>query len=276
MFCNWVVDSSLLRPLALLRIAMLLAMTGRQPANLKNVKYNTVVSKHADTIGYLFDNKSNLLAKELLEWIEGSPRFAAFAETYRDKIRKKIRVAHDPERLLDLRGELEVAYRLFGDRRLGVEYEPYASFGGRGADFVVSYRTNLKFNIEIARMRAGEMEFADTKRNEERILRIVLEKLGQMQTNMPNLLAIHVNEKVAKEIDLGKLMQRIKDKAERGDETFYSHIRYSKPAEFYKHFLRLTGVLFWGPNSQLWINKQAKVGLDEKVLRLVSLIARKV
>jgi hypothetical protein len=233
------------------------------------------VSRQTDLISYLFDSKSTLLSNELLEWIGGSPRFSAFAETYRDKIRKKIRVAHDPKGLLDLRGELGVAYRLLGDKRLDVEYEPYASLEGRGADFAVSYRTNLKFNIEIARMRAAEMEFADTKRNEERVLRIVLEKLGQMQINMANLLVIHVDEKVAKEIKLGKLMQRIKDKADRGDETFYSHSRYSKPAEFYKNFLRLNGILFWEPNAQVWINKQAKVGLDEKVLRLVSSIAKK-
>jgi hypothetical protein len=227
------------------------------------------VSRQSDLINYLFDNRSNFLAKELLEWIEDSPRFMGFVETYRDKTRKKIRVAHDPESLLDLRGELEVAYRLLGDRRLEVEYEPYASLKGRGADFAVSYRTNLKFNIEIARMRAEEMEFADTRRNEERVLRIVLEKLGQMQTNMPNLLVIHVHEKVAKEIELGKLMQGIKNKADRGGESFYAHGRYSKAAEFYKDFLRLSAILFWEPRAQAWVNKQAKVALDEKVFKLV-------
>jgi hypothetical protein len=231
------------------------------------------VSRQTDLINYLFDNSSNFLAKELLEWIEGSPRFAAFAETYRDKIRKKIRVAKDSEGLLDLRGELEVAYRLLGDKRLEVEYEPYASGKGRGADFAVNYRTNLKFNVEIARMHANELEFADTRRNEERVLRIVLEKLGQMQTNIPNLLMIHVHEKVAKEIELGKLMQGIKNKADRGGESFYAHSRYSKAAEFYKDFLRLSAILLWELRAQAWVNKQAKVALDEKVMRLVRTIA---
>lgn len=233
-----------------------------------------VVSQQTDLLNYLCGNKANQFAKELLDWIESSPRFMAFAEMYRDKIRKKIRVSSDRERLLDLRGELEAAYRLLGDRRLEVEYEPYASAKERGADFAVRYRVNTRFNVEIARMHANTLEFADTRRNEERVLRIVLEKLGQMQINKPNLLVINVNEKVAKEIDLGKLMQGIKDKADRGDETFYAHSRYSKPAEFYKHFLRLNAVLFWEPNAQLWINKQAKVGLDEKILRLIKAIAR--
>lgn len=231
------------------------------------------MSKQSDLIKYMFDNKSNLLAKELLAWMENSPRFAAFAETYRDKIRKKIRVAKDSEGLLDLRGELEVANHLLGDRRLDVEYEPYASGKGRGADFAVSYRANLKFNVEIARMHAHELEFADTRRNEERVLRIVLEKLGQMQTNMPNLLVIHVHEKVAKGIELGKLMQEIRNKADRGEESFYAHSRYSKSSDFYKDFLRLTALLFWEPRAQAWVNKQAKVGLEEKVMRLVRTFA---
>lgn len=221
----------------------------------------------------MFDGKSTLLTRELQHWMEDSGRFTEFVDKYRDKIRKKIRVSDDRERLLDLRGELLVAYRLLVDRRLEVEYEPYASLKGRGADFAVIYRTNLKFNIEVARMRAEAGEFADARHNEGRVLRIVLEKLGQMQTNMPNLLVIHVLEDAAKTIALEELMQGMKNRADKRDASFYSHSRYSTSGEFYKDFLRLSGVLFWEPNAQHWINKQAKVGLDKKVVRLVSSIA---
>ncbi len=62
-----------------------------------------------------------------MEWMEASSRFTAFVETYRDKIRKKIRLTREPESALDLRGELDVAYCLLNDRRLAVAYEPYAS-----------------------------------------------------------------------------------------------------------------------------------------------------
>jgi len=122
---------------------------------------------------------------------------------------------------------------------------------------------------------AEEGYFADPARNEERIFRIVLEKLGQMQTNMPNLLVIHVQDEVAKSIDLAKLMQGIKNRADKRDASLYSHSRYSNPAEFYKDFLRLSAILFWEPNAQVWINKQAKVGLNEKVMKLVRSVAMK-
>ena len=119
---------------------------------------------------------------ELLQWMEASPRFTAFSETYRDKIRKKFRVNRELESMLDLSGELEVAYYLLNDRRLVVAYEPYASSKRRGPDFAVTYRTNLVFNVEVARIRNekdknGEIDFS---RKEERLLRVLLDKLEQL------------------------------------------------------------------------------------------------
>lgn len=237
--------------------------------------YNTGVTKQADLITYLFEGKPHLLLTALMAWMEVSPRFTAFVETYRDKIRKKIRVTRGPESNLDLRVELEVAYSLLNDRRLAVAYEPYASVKGRGPDFSVTYRANLVFNIEVARMRPEESsaEGIDLPRKEERILRILLYKLGQMQPAMPNLLVIHAREDVARSIDLGGLMREIKIKAEGKDPAFYAAAGFTSPAAFYKDFLRLNGILLWSPGAQLWVNKQARPELAEKVLRLVSSLA---
>src|SRR5689334_5810768 len=115
--------------------------------------YNTAMTKQADLVEFLFVGKENFLSAELLQWMNLSTRFTSFVETYRDKIRKKIRVTREMESLLDVRGELDVAYRLLHDRRFAVQYEPYATAPGRGPDFAVTYRTNLRFNIEVSRMR---------------------------------------------------------------------------------------------------------------------------
>lgn len=230
------------------------------------------MTKPPDLIAYLFEGQMNLLSGELHQWMESSPRFTAFVETYRDKIRKKIRVTREPESRLDLRGELEVAYCLLKDRRLAVSYEPYANGKRRGPDFAVTYRANLVFNIEVARLRVDESteNGIDLPRKEERILRILLYKLGQMQPGMANLLVIHTHSELAKLIDLDKLMQDIKTKVEKKDPAFYEMSRYLNPAAFYKDFLRLSGILLWTADPQLWINKQARPSLEEKVLRLVS------
>jgi hypothetical protein len=211
--------------------------------------------------------------------MEASARFTAFVEIYRDKIRKKIRLARQPESALDLLSELEIASRLLGDQRLAVAYEPYANRKSRGPDFAVAYRANLGFNIEVARIRggmgAGDGPSPELARIEERILRILLDKLGQMQPGMANLLMIRTSQEVARSIDLGRLMQGIKSRAEGKDPAFYAASRFTTPAEFYKEYLRLSGILLWsGPSASLppvlWVNKQARPGLAENVLRIVA------
>ena len=233
------------------------------------------MTKQADLITYLFEGKPHLLSTKLLQWMEASPRFTTFVETYRDKIRKKIRVTRDPESTLDLHAELEVAYSLLNDRRLAVAYEPYVSAKRRGPDFSVTYRANLVFNIEVARMRPEDSgpDGVDLPRKEERILRILLYKLGQMQPGMPNLLVIHAPEEVASTVDLGGLIHELKIKADQKDLTFYAASGYTGPSAFYKDFLRLNGILLGSPETRLWINKQARPELAEKVLRLVASLA---
>jgi hypothetical protein len=230
------------------------------------------VTKQADLIAYVFDGRPHLHSEVLLQWMIASSRFTAFVETYRDKIRKKIRVNRQPESMLDLRGELEVAYCLLNDRRLDVAYEPFASGKGRGPDYAVTYRANLVFNIEVARMRvqAAEAGGIDVPRKEERIMRIMLDKLGQMQPGMANLLVVQTREELARSIDLGQLMQDVQTRAEGNDPAFYAVSRYTNPASFYKDYLHLSGILLWSAGVQPWVNKQSRPGLPEKVLRRIS------
>jgi hypothetical protein len=223
------------------------------------------VTKQTDLIEYFFERQENPLSAELLQWMNTSSRFTVFVETYRDKIRKKIRVTRETESLLDVRGELEVAYRLLHDRRFTAEYEPYASARGRGPDFAVTYRTNLRFNIEVSRMRADENEA--TENNSARLLRILLSKLGQMQAGMANVLMIHTRRQIAQAINLEQFMQEIKTRAEGKEPLFYELSHYANPAAFYKDFLHLSGLILWSPGAQLWVNKQARPALDATVLR---------
>jgi len=236
--------------------------------------YNSGMSKQADLITYVFEGQPHLLSGELLQWMDASSRFTAFVETYCDKIRKKIRLTREPESALDLRGELDVAYCLLSDRRLAVAYEPYLSAKRRGPDFAVTYRVNLVFNIEVARMRVEDNGVVghDLPRKEERFLHILLYKLGQMQPGMPNLLVIHTRQELARSINLGRLMQEIKTRVEGKDPAFYALSRYANPAAFYKDFLHLSGILVSAasPSSQLWVNKQARPALAAEVLRLIS------
>lgn len=225
------------------------------------------MTRPAELAAYLFEGRPHPLSAPLTAWMEASPRFTVFVETYRDKIRKKIRVTRQPESILDLRGELEVACSLLNDRRFSVAYEPYASTRRRGPDFTVTYRANLVFNVEVTRLRpeAG----LDGRRVEERFLRLLLGKLGQMQPAMPNLLAVHAVEDLARSLDLPALMQGLKTRVDKKDPTFFALTGYSNPAAFYKDFLRLSAILLWSPAVQFWINKQARPALPAPLLHLL-------
>lgn len=210
----------------------------------------------AELIAYLFEEQQHLLSSVLMQWMTDSSRFTIFVETYRDKIRKKIRVTQTPDSALDLCGELEVAYCLLKDRHISVAYESYASAKKRSPDFTVTYRTNLVFNVEVARIRGEKSENGgiDLARKEDRLQRILLDKLGQMQPGMANLLIIHTQTELASAIDLSKLMQAVKKRADGRDPNFYAVYRYTNPAAFYKDFLHLSGILLRMDETKLWVN----------------------
>jgi len=235
------------------------------------------VTKQTDLIAYLFDGQPHQLSGELRQWLEASGRFTAFVETNRDKIRKKIRVALEPETVLDLRSELEVAAYLLNDRRLVLAYEPYLSARRRGPDYAVTYKANLVFNLEVSRLRVqsaavgdpAEGAGVDLRRAQERVLGVLSDKLSQMQPGAPNLLVIHTSDELARRIDLGVLMHSFKARAEAKDPTFYALLGYAGPAAFFKDYLRLTAIILMSTGAPLWINKQARPPLHPKALRLV-------
>ena len=206
------------------------------------------MTKQADLIAYLFEGQPHLLSGELMQWMEASSRFTAFVETYRDKIRKKIRVTREPESVLDLRGELEVAYCLLNDRRLAVAYEPYASAKRRGPDFAVTYRANLVFNIEVARIRVEESGAGrDRSRRAKRSASCASCWINwdRCSPAWPTCWSSIPARSWRGSIDLGRLMQEIKTRAEGKDPSFYAASRYTSPAAFYKDFLHLSGILLW-------------------------------
>ena len=62
-----------------------------------------------ELLNYLFDGKPHLLTAPMKSWLTSSRRFTGFVTSFRDKIRKKLRVTQDQETLYDLQLELETA-----------------------------------------------------------------------------------------------------------------------------------------------------------------------
>ena len=128
---------------------------------------------------------------ELAAWVNGSRRFRAFAETHRDKIRKKLRGAVDPDARRDVRAELAVARLLLDDRRIELAFEGYGS-GNPGPDFTVLFRGARSFNLEVTRPRRGGAGAAAT----------ILAKLRQLPPSVPNALLVAIEGESAATFDM--------------------------------------------------------------------------
>jgi hypothetical protein len=225
-----------------------------------------------ETLNYLFDNKPHLLAPPLTDWMRDLPRFADFVETHRDKIRKKIRGIPDSDGFHDLRAELETAYLLLQEKRFTLAYEPYGKGTGRGPDFAVTFRTHTTFNVEVTRLRNSGQEKDESgpppfnpPYEGRRLAEIAGSKLRQMLPSMMNLLVIMADHQAMCELDVGRAMNHLKQRAEQKEPQLFQRHNFRDASDFFKHYQRLSGLLLRTTGSPetgkcpiLWLNNQAK------------------
>jgi hypothetical protein len=221
---------------------------------------------------YLFDGQPHSLAPSMVKWLSSSRRFTAFVETFRDKIRKKLRTTRDPEMLLDLRLELETAYLLLQEQPFSLVYEPQCE-QKRCPDFAVTFTTSLTFMVEITRLRSvllPDQPFT-TATGVEPLADTIFSKLGQLLPGQSNILIVGVDSLHLTQSDLQAVMLRIQQRAERSDPSFWQRYRLKDRADFFRHYQRLSEILVRGLQLQAdapvvgWINPQAKNPLTGKV-----------
>jgi hypothetical protein len=209
---------------------------------------------------YLTDGSADPLTEELATWLASSPRFRAFADAHRDKIRKKLRSATDADAQLDVRAELRVAQRLLADRRIELSFEPAGSTRG-GPDFAVRYRTHPAFNLEVTRLR--------TAPDAAGIGRVVLAKLRQLPTSSANVLLVAVGSSVPHDL-LGAAAQELRSRADASDPVLLERGRFEDRRHFYERYLRLGAVIAWADAAATaWINPSARIGVPGRALDAV-------
>lgn len=222
-----------------------------------------------DLLIYLFDGQSHPLAIPMGTWLASSRRFTNFVDTFRDKIRKKMRIMQESERLQDLRLELETAYRLLQERSLDLVYE--SQLGGvRFPDFEVSFTTSLTFMVEVTRLRTPA-NTTSLPNVSERIADTMCDKLGQLLPQRGNVLLIGVSGPCPTHSDLNAALIRIQRRAEQNDAVLLQQHGFRDRADFFRQYQRLSEILVRGSQLQAgepvvaWINPQAKYPLPTKV-----------
>jgi len=214
---------------------------------------------------HLFDGAAREpMADELAVWLTRSPRFRAFVEAHRDKIRKKLRGATDAEARRDVRAELGAAHLLLADRRIDLAFEAYGS-GKVGPDFTVSFRGERSFNLEVTRSRRAPEASADGGP--------LLPKLRQLPPSVPNALLVAIEAGDAEEFDVAALTRALRARADARDEEFLASRGFDGTRGFYQRYLRLGAVLVWcesatgGARASLWTNASARIPVPERAAR---------
>jgi hypothetical protein len=238
---------------------------------------------------YIFDGQPHLLAEPMSTWLGSSRRFTAFVTSFRDKIRKKLRVTQDQESLLDLRLELETAYLFLREPSLSLVYEPLLSEKLRGPDFAVTFTTSLTFMVEVTRLRVNQKS-ASAEAQEgtlaakpalnmvptfERLTDAIGGKLGQLRPQHSNVLLIGIGAAHLTQTDLRAAMLRIQQRVEHDDSAFLGRYQFHDRAAFFRHYMRLSEILVRGQKLTTaepavgWVNPQAKYPLPNKVRRVL-------
>ena len=195
----------------------------------------------SDLLPYIFTNTRLPLAVQFAHWVQASPRFRAFAETYRDKIRKKVRGITEAEGYGDLQAELATAYFLVQERRFLVEYEKYGVGKQRGPDFSVTYKTHIRFDVEVTRLRGAP--------EPGKLANTLCAKLEQLPPSMINILVLAADDAPYSGDDLARGLRLPQERAERKDDEFFIRRGFLGSRDFLKHYSRLSAIRLVAPDA---------------------------
>jgi hypothetical protein len=225
---------------------------------------------------YIFEGSRHSFAVPFLAWLTASPAFKDFAEAHRDKIRKKVRGVRDDDTRRDLQAELAVAYWLLLERRFALEYELYGADKARGPDFTVTFRTRIRFNVEVTRLRsapAGDVPGSAADLN--KVLNTLCAKLGQMPPSIINILALVADSGAYDAETVAAAIHLLGDRATHRDDAFFARRGFSSAREFQRQYARVSAVLFRPIDlsppapATLWPNLQARHPLPTDIAAIL-------
>jgi hypothetical protein len=230
-----------------------------------------------DLLGYLFSERPHPLAEPLRDWLNRSARFCAFVESYRDKIRKKVRTAQDADGFSDLLAELSVAERLLRDRRCVVEYEKGGVGKVRAPDLTVLFKTHTSFTVEVTRLRTTTTPDESTTHPPlYKLTNTVCAKVGQLPPSSINLLALAQDPERYTVDDLAAAMRLLLERANQHDDRFFQQRGLEQARHFQRQQARLAAIwLCAQPGSttathpRCWFNPTTKHPLPLELKKLL-------
>src|SRR5207247_1479704 len=85
-------------------------------------------------------------------------------------------------------------YFLVQERQFLVEYEKYGVGKQRGPDFSVTYKTHVRFDVEVTRLRGGQAREAGAASEPGKVVNTLCAKLVQLPPSMINILVLAADD----------------------------------------------------------------------------------
>lgn len=211
-----------------------------------------------ELVQQIFEGRNATLSAPFKEWAASSRRFRTFGEEHANKIRKKARIADDPDKLLDLRCELETAWLLLENRQFEVAYEKLATSGGRAPDFSVMFRTHTPFNVEVTRPRL-DAEISP------KLMESICDKVGQMPGGVVNVVVIYAPGATSNQ--LVESATSLRALAERKVEEYFTRRGFQDARAFIRQFQNLSAIILKTGVTFIWTNSLAKKPVPDDLLK---------
>lgn len=209
-------------------------------------------------LGAIFEDRRPDFYAEFAEWIRGSRRYRAFADTYRAKIRAKLRAARDADAVSDVYAELQTAVFLLREPKIALEYETYAATGKRGPDFSATWKAHTRFNVEVRRVRGVEWQNLDPEARQAKLTGILCDKAGQMPAGIVNVVWLAGDAGISLD-DVAGAAALLRVRAEGKEEAFFARRGFKSAAEFIRHYRHVSAVVVRQPDAfALWHNPLAR------------------
>jgi hypothetical protein len=211
-----------------------------------------------DLLDDIFAGESPALYADFERWMRGSRRFAAFAGSYRVKIRAKLKNVRDEGGMQDLRAELESAALLLREERFTLEYEKHAASKQRAPDFTVTFRTHTPFNVEVRHIRTLDSDGRDSDARAGKLMTVICDKLGQMPPSIVNLLWLTGDTEIA-EADLTNALTTLRRLADLKADDFFARRGFASATVFMQQYRHLSGIVLRDAGQhRLWLNPLAR------------------
>jgi len=150
------------------------------------------------------------------------------------------------------------------DRRFELSFEAY---GARrlGPDLTVTYRANLRFNLEITRLRTP----AEPDPGVGRLANVIASKIRQLPGDLPNALLITTRGIAFTEEMVAAAARLLKTRADQKDDAFFARRGQPTARDFYGQYLHLGGVFVLdeaAPGAVFSANREARHPLPREVI----------